>query len=77
MCALDRRVRQDKAGVASRGCAIGKSGGVHGLPAPQILTYTSTKKKKNNIRDIMGKYFTHKKKDIQIFFVGESDDVEQ
>lgn len=31
-------------GVASRGRAVGKSGGVHGLPAPKILTCTIKQK---------------------------------
>lgn len=35
--------KRKKHEVASRGCAIGKSGGVHGLPAPQIRTCTGVK----------------------------------
>lgn len=41
----DREIKQflgmiskEEAAAASRGCAIGESGGIHRLPAPQILT---------------------------------------
>lgn len=35
-----RTEQQQKAEVTSRGWAIGESGGVHGLPAPKILTHS-------------------------------------